>query len=66
MDFVHGLPRSLSGDDVVWVIVDLLTKLSHFIRNKKGDSVEKFAKLYVDNCWVYRSQYPRFVRNQTS
>ncbi|XP_070045755.1 uncharacterized protein [Nicotiana tomentosiformis] len=31
MDFVVGLPRSLRKFDVVWVIVDRLTKLAYFI-----------------------------------
>ncbi|KAK8934991.1 hypothetical protein KSP39_PZI014260 [Platanthera zijinensis] len=49
MDFVHGLPRSQKGNDAIWVIVDRLTKVSHFIPHRKDDSVEKLAKLYVDN-----------------
>ncbi|KAK8968803.1 hypothetical protein KSP40_PGU015763 [Platanthera guangdongensis] len=49
MDFIHGLPRSHKGNGAIWVIVDCLTKMSHFIPNRKDDSVEKLAKLYVDN-----------------
>ncbi|KAK8936472.1 hypothetical protein KSP39_PZI012649 [Platanthera zijinensis] len=49
MDFVHGLPRSQKGNDAIWVIVDRLTKVSHFIPHRKDDPVEKLAKLYVDN-----------------
>ncbi|KAK8934166.1 hypothetical protein KSP39_PZI014581 [Platanthera zijinensis] len=49
MDFVHGLPRSQKGNDAIWVIVDRLTKVSHFIPMRKDDPVEKLAKLYVDN-----------------
>ncbi|KAK8946881.1 hypothetical protein KSP39_PZI007254 [Platanthera zijinensis] len=48
MDFVHGLPRSQRGNNAVWVIVDRLTKVSNFIPNRKDDSVEKLAKMYVD------------------
>ena len=29
MDFVSGLPKSLGGNDAVWVIVDTLTKSTH-------------------------------------
>ncbi|KAK8936941.1 hypothetical protein KSP39_PZI012585 [Platanthera zijinensis] len=49
MDFMHGLPRSQKGNDAIWVIVDRLTKVSHFIPHRKDDSVDKLAKLYVDN-----------------
>ncbi|KAK8928937.1 hypothetical protein KSP39_PZI017240 [Platanthera zijinensis] len=49
MDFVHGLPRSQQGNDVIWVIVDRLTKVAHFIPNRKEDGVEKLVELYVRN-----------------
>ncbi|KAK8944845.1 hypothetical protein KSP39_PZI007983 [Platanthera zijinensis] len=49
MDFMHGLPRSQKGNDAILVIIDSLTKLSYFILNMKDDSVDKLAKLYVDN-----------------
>lgn len=31
MDFVIGLPRSPSSEDAIWVVVDKLTKTTHFI-----------------------------------
>nr|GEZ02492.1 reverse transcriptase domain-containing protein [Tanacetum cinerariifolium] len=47
MDFVTGLPRTLSGYDSIWVIVDRLTKSAHFLPKKKTDSIEKLAELYL-------------------
>nr|GEZ37459.1 putative reverse transcriptase domain, ribonuclease H-like domain, aspartic peptidase domain protein [Tanacetum cinerariifolium] len=47
MDFVTGLPRTPSGYDSIWVIVDRLTKLAHFLPKKKTDSIEKLAELYL-------------------
>nr|GEU39699.1 putative reverse transcriptase domain-containing protein [Tanacetum cinerariifolium] len=47
MDFVSGLPRTPSGYDMIWVIVDRLTKLAHFLPMKKTDSMEKLKRLYL-------------------
>ncbi|GJU74671.1 putative reverse transcriptase domain-containing protein [Tanacetum coccineum] len=47
MDFVLGLPRTPSGYDSIWVIVDRLTKSTHFLKIKKTDSIEKLAQLYL-------------------
>ena len=48
MDFVTGFPRTPSGNDSIWVIVDCLTKFAHFLAIKVGLSLERLAKLYVD------------------
>ena len=47
MDFVSGLPKSLEGNDVVWVIVDRLTKLTHFLPIRTTFTLDKLASLYV-------------------
>ena len=47
MDFVVGLPRSQAGHDGIWVIVDQLTKTSHFLPFKTRWSVSKLAELFV-------------------
>nr|GEY77563.1 putative reverse transcriptase domain-containing protein [Tanacetum cinerariifolium] len=47
MDFVTGLPRTPSGYDSIWVIVDRLTKSAHFLPKKKTDSIEKLVELYL-------------------
>jgi hypothetical protein len=46
MDFIVGLPRASAGYDSIWVIVDRLTKVTHFIPVKTTYSGAKLAELY--------------------
>ncbi|GJS22767.1 putative reverse transcriptase domain-containing protein [Tanacetum coccineum] len=48
MDFITKLPRSKSGHDTIWVIVDRLTKSAHFLAIREDYSTEKLAKIYID------------------
>lgn len=47
-DFVLVLHRGRRGNDAIWVIVDLLTKFVLFFSMEMMDSVNKLAKLYVN------------------
>ena len=47
MDFVVGLPRCRSGHDMIWVIVDRLSKSAHFLPIRNTDSLDRLAQLYV-------------------
>ncbi|KAI3682772.1 hypothetical protein L1987_83010 [Smallanthus sonchifolius] len=47
MDFITKLPKTSSGYDTIWVIVDRLTKSAHFLPMKETDKTEKLAKLYI-------------------
>src|SRR5262249_35714435 len=48
MDFVVGLPITQKGHDSIWVIVDRLTKSTHFLPVKTTFLVVQNAQLYVD------------------
>ncbi|GJZ72380.1 reverse transcriptase domain-containing protein [Tanacetum coccineum] len=48
MDFITKFPRSSSGHDAIWVIVDRLTKSAHFLAIPEDYSMEKLARLYID------------------
>ncbi|GKE69406.1 putative reverse transcriptase domain-containing protein [Tanacetum coccineum] len=48
MDFIMKLPRSKSGHDTIWVVVDKLTKSTYFLATHKDYSIEKLARLYID------------------
>nr|GFA49163.1 reverse transcriptase domain-containing protein [Tanacetum cinerariifolium] len=47
MYFVAKLPKTSNGHDTIWVIVDRLTKLAHFIPTRETDSMETLTRLYI-------------------
>ncbi|GJT31347.1 putative reverse transcriptase domain-containing protein [Tanacetum coccineum] len=47
IDFVKKLPKTASGQDMIWVIVDRLTKFAHFLPMKETDSMEKLTRQYL-------------------
>jgi hypothetical protein len=47
MDFITGLPRTKSGYDYIWVVVDRLTKVAHFIPVKTTYTSAKLADIYM-------------------
>ncbi|GJZ48897.1 putative reverse transcriptase domain-containing protein [Tanacetum coccineum] len=47
MDLVTKLPKTTNGYDTIWVIVDHLTKSTHFLPMRENDPMEKLMKLYM-------------------
>jgi hypothetical protein len=47
MDFITGLPHTPKGYDSIWVIVDRLTKVAHFILIKTTYKGSQLAELYM-------------------
>ncbi|GJX21238.1 putative reverse transcriptase domain-containing protein [Tanacetum coccineum] len=47
MDFITKLPKTSDGYDTIWVIVDRLTKSTHFLPMRENDSMDKLARLYL-------------------
>ena len=48
MDFVVGLSRTRRQHDSIWVIVDRMTKSTHFIPVKSAYKAEGNGGLYID------------------
>ena len=51
MDFIVGLPTTVQGHDLVWVVVDRLTKMCKFIPIKSIVKTPKLARLFVDQLY---------------
>ncbi|GJY53461.1 reverse transcriptase domain-containing protein [Tanacetum coccineum] len=47
MDFITKLPKTSSGYDTIWAVVDRLTKSAHFLPMKENDSMERLMRLYL-------------------
>ena len=47
MDFVTHFPRTQRRHDVVWVIVDRLTKSAHFLAVQMAFTLEEFYWVYI-------------------
>ncbi|GKE51692.1 putative reverse transcriptase domain-containing protein [Tanacetum coccineum] len=47
MDFVTKLPKTSSGQDTIWVIVDRLTRSAYLLPMKETDSMEKLTRQYL-------------------
>ena len=47
MDFVAGLPKTVKGHNSIWVIVDRLTKLAHFLSICSTYSIDRCAQIYI-------------------
>ncbi|GJX96941.1 putative reverse transcriptase domain-containing protein [Tanacetum coccineum] len=71
MDFVTKLPKTSTGHDTIWVIVDRLTKSSHFIPCRGLDSWKNSYKvihpkvnslstwlLLISIIWIVHSHFP--------
>nr|GFB47323.1 retrotransposon protein, putative, Ty3-gypsy subclass [Tanacetum cinerariifolium] len=46
MDFVTGLPRTQRRHDAIWVVMDCLTKSTHFLPIRKDYSVSRLAEIF--------------------
>ena len=60
MDFVVGLPRTPRGKDAIWVVIDRLTKVAHFIPLKTTNSASDLVPLYIKEL-VRLHDVPKFI-----
>ncbi|GJX54917.1 putative reverse transcriptase domain-containing protein [Tanacetum coccineum] len=57
MDFITKLPKTSNGHDIIWVIVDCLTKSAHFIPTRETNNMETLTRLYIKEI-VFRHGVP--------
>jgi hypothetical protein len=47
MDFITGPPLTKKHKDMIWVIVDRLTKIAHFLAVNQRDSAKNLVEIYL-------------------
>jgi len=60
MDFISRLPTSVKGYDSIWVTVDRLTKVAHFILVQTEYRPHQYVELYFEH-FVYQYGVPRTI-----
>ena len=53
MDFIVNLPCTKIGHDVIWVVVDRLTKMARFIATKTTITTPELAYQLVDELFRF-------------
>ena len=48
MGFLEGFPGTQKQYDYIWVVVDRLTKSSHFFPFKSTYSAKDYARIFID------------------
>ena len=47
MDFMTGFPKSKHGNDAIFIVIDKLTKVAHFLPIKESITAAQLAELYT-------------------
>jgi hypothetical protein len=66
MNFILGLPKTSTGEDSIWVVVDQLMKSAHFILIKVKDPMDKLARLFVQNVVCLHGLPSTIISNRDS
>ncbi|WVZ64017.1 hypothetical protein U9M48_013603 [Paspalum notatum var. saurae] len=61
MDFIVGLPRTQKGYNSIWVVVDRLTKVAHFIPVNTTYSGARLAELYISRIRIISDRGSQFT-----
>ncbi|WVZ80919.1 hypothetical protein U9M48_028353, partial [Paspalum notatum var. saurae] len=66
MDFIVGLPRTQKGYNSIWVVVDRLTKVAHFILVNTTYSGARLAELYISRIVCLHGVPKRIISDRGS
>ncbi|WVZ97285.1 hypothetical protein U9M48_042834 [Paspalum notatum var. saurae] len=66
MDFIVGLPRTQKGYNTIWVVMDRLTKVAHFIPVNTTYSDARLAELYISRIVCLHGVPKRIISDRGS
>lgn len=64
MDFVIGLPKTSKGCNSIWVIMDRLTKSTHFVSMRINYPLQKLAELHIDEIMKLHGNPPSIMSDR--
>jgi hypothetical protein len=66
MDFITQLPRTVTGCDAIWVVVDRLSKYAHFVPTNTDITAEGLAQLFKDKIFFVHGMPLNIVTDRGS
>ena len=66
MDFITGLPKTQKGNDAIWVIVDYLSKVAHFLPIRESINASQLEDLYISRIVVLHGVPKKIVSDRGS
>nr|GEZ78200.1 reverse transcriptase domain-containing protein [Tanacetum cinerariifolium] len=66
IDFVTKLPRTSSGHDTIWVIMDRLTKSTYFLPMREDYKVDRLARIYLNEIVARHDVLISFIYDRDS
>jgi hypothetical protein len=66
MDFIVGLPMTACKFDLIWVIVDRLSKSTHFIPVNTNYKVQRYVEIYIAHVLCLHEVLKTIISNQGS
>ena len=66
MDFITGFPRSQKGNNAIWVVVDRLSKVAHFLAVREDITASQLADLYISRILVLHGIPKKIISDRGS
>ena len=63
-DRITNLPKTKQGFTAILVVVDRLTKTTHFMPRKNESTAHDIARLFVDNIWKHHGMPLRITTDR--